>query len=553
MYVVGGRDASNNVEQTTYFARLHADGSVGTWNQTTALTAARFTGATVAYDDMLYYIGGHDSGGTAQTTVYYSEINPDGELSTTWTLSGSGLPTGNACINNSAIIANGYIYIAGGCGIDDDVLYSKINGDGTPGIWTEQEDILDAVFGSEENLAVFVANGYLYVVGGDFGDSVAAYPLGSNGALGTETVLTDIGTTTQGESGNAQYNGYFYLIGGSSTADGAGTARNTVRYASIPRVKVGASLDLVSFGGENLAEGRTGGTLTAGDTIISGTLNVLDSAEFTRSLNVHGITYIDEDLHVGDDIQFGDNNYVGIDNNNNFYIDEVEGGVIRSHENVAIAIDSNNNDADTTAFEIFKNGLGYDSSTTDGTLIFSVAETGTVTTAGAILPGTADAYDIGSTALEWDDIFIGDGDGLFLGADQDAVLEYDETTDDRVELSGTNAHLFLEDKLGLGKQSTTTAGSGVGTETVTVTDSYIALTVTDNGDTIQLSESGAKDGDILFMANVDTTATDTVNIDEIAGQVELSADPVALDQGDTITLMYMSDLSAWVQIATSNN
>jgi hypothetical protein len=82
------------------------------------------------------------------------------------------------------------------------------------------------------------------------------------------------------------------------------------------------------------------------------------------------------------------------------------------------------------------------------------------------------------------------------------------------------------------------------------------VTVTDDTDTLQISETGAKDGDILFIINVDGTASDTVNIDEATGGTTdtiLTADPVALDQGDSIMLMYNSDLSAWVQISTSDN
>ena len=81
-------------------------------------------------------------------------------------------------------------------------------------------------------------------------------------------------------------------------------------------------------------------------------------------------------------------------------------------------------------------------------------------------------------------------------------------------------------------------------------------TVTDDGDTFQISESSAKDGDILVIMNVDATATDTINIDEVTGgstDTFLTSDPVALDQGDSITLMYSVDLSAWVQISLSDN
>ena len=179
-----------------------------------------------------------------------------------------------------------------------------------------------------------------------------------------------------------------------------------------------------------------------------------------------------------------------------------------------------------------------------------------INTSGHFLPNADDAYDLGSSSLAIDELYLGDGGGLVLGLDQDATLAYDETGDDRVELSGINASLFIEDRLGLGKQAFSTASGGVGTETLTPTSSFVAVTVTDDGDTFQISESSAKDGDILVIMNVDATATDTINIDEVTGgstDTFLTSDPVALDQGDSITLMYSVDLSAWVQISLSDN
>jgi parallel beta-helix repeat protein len=298
IYVIGGRQSGSGAETTSYYAKLNNDGTIGTWNTTTALSAGRFSGATAAYNGHIYYFGGHDSTPSASANVYYAQINPDGTLGS-WTLDGDSLPFSVGCINNSSTIANGYVYIAGGCSAGsapDDVYYAKIAADGTPGSWTNQSGVITRE--DSENFALFTANGYLYVVGGDFNDHTNAFALNANGSVGTEIQLDDIGTTTQGESANAYYNGYFYLLGGSNTSDGGGTTRNTVYYASVPRVKVGASLDLVSYGGENMHEGRTGGTLTAGDTRIVGTLEVADAAHFINSVSVNG------DFSVGGKVNF---------------------------------------------------------------------------------------------------------------------------------------------------------------------------------------------------------------------------------------------------------
>lgn len=201
----------------------------------------------------------------------------------------------------------------------------------------------------------------------------------------------------------------------------------------------------------------------------------------------------------------------------------------------------------------------FDQSASTGTFATgtgAVSLNATTTITGNFVPEAAGTRDLGTTSAEFDQLYLADNGGLVLGLDQDVELGYDEATDDRVELTGTvagAASLFIEDRLGLGKQAFTTAAGGAGTETLTPTTSFVAVTVTDDGDIIQISEASAKDGDTLIILNVDSTATDTVNIDDVDGQIELSADPVALDQNDSIMLIYSSDRSAWIQISTSNN
>jgi hypothetical protein len=292
------------------------------------------------------------------------------------------------------------------------------------------------------------------------------------------------------------------------------------------------------------------------------------------------------DLDSSGNLKISDNNYVGLDFENATHYDSIQGTAIRSDANVRVAIDADNNSPDTRSFEIVKNALGFDGGTASGTLLFSVAESGDVQVSGPIdtvsgvttlqigetnatdihltkntqisgnfVPDATGTRDLGSANNEWDDLFLADNNGVRLGSDQDATLAYDEATDDRIELSGTNASLFLEDKLGLGKQALTTAAGGVGSESVTVTDSYLGIDVSEDGDTVQISETGAKDGDLLFIVNNDTTAAaDTVIIEDIDGQIELSGDANAsLDQSDTLVLIYNGTLTAWTQVGGSNN
>ena len=191
----------------------------------------------------------------------------------------------------------------------------------------------------------------------------------------------------------------------------------------------------------------------------------------------------------------------------------------------------------------------------NGSTVFSVADggavtaTSTLTVGDSILPNAASTIDIGSATLEFDDIYLGDGNGLRLGLDQDALLAYDETTDDRVELTGTNASLFIEDKLGFGSQTFTMSTAGSATENLTATASYIEITGQDDAaDIAQIQTTNAKEGDFVIITNISAT---TVNIDQNATTKLSGGADVALTQYDVITLIF--DGSNWLQISAVTN
>ncbi len=172
-----------------------------------------------------------------------------------------------------------------------------------------------------------------------------------------------------------------------------------------------------------------------------------------------------------------------------------------------------------------------------------------------ILPSAASTIDIGSATAEFDEVYVADNNGIKFGLDQDAVLAYDEATDDRTELTGSGASLFIEDRLSLGVQTLTLTDDGTANDTLTPTASYVRIDVneTANGGTpdLVLSETGVKDGDILIIVNNEQDGShDTFTITESAGVYETGT-LAAFGPNDTITFIYMND--RWVQLAYSNN
>jgi hypothetical protein len=90
--------------------------------------------------------------------------------------------------------------------------------------------------------------------------------------------------------------------------------------------------------------------------------------------------------------------------------------------------------------------LGVNNTTAVGILfdesdqIYATAgETITVTDLNTITPDAADTYNLGSTALEWNQAFLGDNAGVNLGVDDNWTVLYDEATDDRLEFVSSGA------------------------------------------------------------------------------------------------------------------
>lgn len=91
--------------------------------------------------------------------------------------------------------------------------------------------------------------------------------------------------TTRTGTATAQYNGYFYAMGGFT----GGVGQTAIYSASAARTKVSGALDLVGASDGIVAgDGSAGGSLTAGDTSVVGTLNVQGQANFSQNVAVSG-------------------------------------------------------------------------------------------------------------------------------------------------------------------------------------------------------------------------------------------------------------------------
>jgi hypothetical protein len=293
IYLLGG---STNGTKVTY-AKPSSDGSITSWTDATVLPAARSYGVSFAANGYLYFLGG-TNGTNGQTNDYYAKINPDGSIGS-WNTT-TVLPTGN---NQMGVaVANGYVYLAGGSlagtGVTRNVYYARLNIDGTVGSWTT---VTNALPSERTQPGTAIVNGYLYVVGGTDSTptsqaSVFYAQLNSDGSLGSFNTAANSLPANRNTFGIIpSANGYMYVAGGNLTL---ASPQSTIYYTSTSRLLVGGGLDLVGLSGENLNEGGSGGSLTAGNTQIVGSLDVQGSARFSQNVSIDRTLVVSSDTLV---------------------------------------------------------------------------------------------------------------------------------------------------------------------------------------------------------------------------------------------------------------
>lgn len=175
LYVLGGCSAGSGGSCTTFqndvqYAPINVDGTIGSWNSTTAFTGAggRFGLQALAFNNYLYILGGCTAGSTTactgiQNDVWYAPFKADGTIGS-WT-STTSFTTARYFFG--AATYNGYAYILGGCTVSSctgasDVQYAKFNSNGTIGTWNTTTALLAANY---RGMSI-ANNGFLYYMGG---------------------------------------------------------------------------------------------------------------------------------------------------------------------------------------------------------------------------------------------------------------------------------------------------------------------------------------------------------------------------------------------------
>ncbi len=243
MYLAGGctsttdcATATDSVER----APINADGTLGAWTATSAnLPAVRAWGQLENVGGTLYYIGGQNSGDTAQTTVYYATPGSGGNV-TSWSTASNGLPAARTEIG--AASWNGRLYVAGGRSGSTtfDTVYVSpdlSSGGDIASAWSTTEAMNVARSG---HTVISYANN-LYILGGHDGtnylNDVQFAKINANGTVEGWDYTTSLPQRVRNADGFAA-NGYMYLF--------AGRSANTVCTPNTYVAPISANTSIVS-------------------------------------------------------------------------------------------------------------------------------------------------------------------------------------------------------------------------------------------------------------------------------------------------------------------
>jgi N-acetylneuraminic acid mutarotase len=249
VYVLGGLHFTDEVgvflTNIVYYSKINSDGSLGSWNITTALPQnLDFLSASV-WNNTIYVVGG-STGSTISSNVYSAQIQTNGSLSN-WTTQAS-LPLD---FYSQTEAANGYLYVLGGTETNGDISQSvyctKINADGTLAGWNQTTSLPQP----ESYFGAIAANGLIFSIGGWNGNATTSNlyvaPVNGNATLGSWSsgISLPVPNYLFAVANNSSY---IFLTGGQ---DNNGNNLNTVYSMALPAPPAAPQFVSRSFTNEN--------------------------------------------------------------------------------------------------------------------------------------------------------------------------------------------------------------------------------------------------------------------------------------------------------------
>lgn len=257
-------------------------GTCAGWCTTAAynLPSERTNFSLVAYNGFLYAMGGVNSTGTKQSTVFVAKIGANGEPQqwhptntdkSTWTYWHQDTGLSSARSNFAAVAYNNRMYVIGGLNASDTpvttVEYADILPTGQLGSWTSGT----ALGTSRHSMSAQIYNDRLYILGGSE-TSISGAPttnvqytkINGSGSLNSWTSTTPMlsGRASSGGNFAVIWGGYIYISGGCNTLNASGYCTSVLSDSQVSSINTDGSLDVWnSIGG--VSEQRTSAGLIA--------------------------------------------------------------------------------------------------------------------------------------------------------------------------------------------------------------------------------------------------------------------------------------------------
>lgn len=227
LYYIGGQTGGiSNAVASVYKSTIGASGVPGAFSATgqAVLPENRTQIAAVTYAGFIYVAGGFNNTASAnRNSVYYSSINAVGDI-TSWSTTSNGFT--NARRELTMVTAGAYLYIIGGYDGTNyfaDVQVATPNTtSGNISSWSYAQEIPS----KQASMSAVAANGYIYVFGGRNGSSSASCTnqtyftsVNGNGTVGDWQQNPSVFSTARFGAGGAYQNGYFYVMGGNDCSN----------------------------------------------------------------------------------------------------------------------------------------------------------------------------------------------------------------------------------------------------------------------------------------------------------------------------------------------
>lgn len=279
LYAAGGCTGTSDCTtpvSTVSYAAIDTNGALGSWSNTTAaLPASRAWGKLLAAGGTLYYVGGQDGDGIAQSAIYYG--TPASGNVSSWSTASNALPA--ARTRFGAAVWNDRLYVVGGTASTVNTVVYNAAGSGTFVVPTGVTSVTVKAWGAggaggngsastgiggggggggfaQATLAVTAGESLTYNVGtGGTANTTASY----GGNAGGFSALLRSGTYLIQAGGGGGGGGTWGTAAGGQGGGGGGTS-GTAGTAGAGTATVGGA----GGGGTNAAGGAAGAAGTGG-------------------------------------------------------------------------------------------------------------------------------------------------------------------------------------------------------------------------------------------------------------------------------------------------